>query len=139
MAKPSLPFTSAPKSLCILRLSAIGDICHTLPVIRLIQDTWPETKLTWIIGKTEYSLVDGIDDIEFIVVDKKQGWASYTQLRHALKGRQFDALIHLQMSLRSSIINRLIKAPIKLGFDKARAKDMQWLFTNAKIAAAKAK
>lgn len=52
-----LHFTKNPKNICVLRLSAIGDICHTLPVIRTIQARWPQTKITWIIGKTEYELL----------------------------------------------------------------------------------
>ena len=60
-----LPFKHAPHSLCILRLSAVGDICHALPVIRTIKHHWPHTQITWIIGKTEASLVADIDDIEF--------------------------------------------------------------------------
>ncbi|MGD8795401.1 MAG: glycosyltransferase family 9 protein [Thiohalophilus sp.] len=129
-----LPFTSAPDSLCILRLSAIGDICHTLPVVRTIQDTWPETRLSWIIGKTEYALLEGIPNIDFIVFDKSRGLEAYREVRRQLKGRRFDALLHMQMSLRSSLLSLLVESPVKLGFDRARAGDMQWLFTNHQIA-----
>lgn len=129
----TLPLTTPPDHLCILRLSAIGDICHALPLVRTIQQHWPETRLTWIIGKTEYSLVQDIPDIEFIVFDKSKGWKAYIELHRQLKDRSFDALLHMQMSLRASLISLLVNTPIKLGFDKARAKDMQWLFTNHKI------
>ena len=44
-------FTSLPKSLCILRLSAVGDVCHALAVVQHIQRYWPQTKLTWIVGR----------------------------------------------------------------------------------------
>ncbi|MCK5093021.1 MAG: glycosyltransferase family 9 protein [Gammaproteobacteria bacterium] len=131
----TLPFTTPPDRLCILRLSAIGDICHALPVVRTIQHHWPNTRLTWIIGKTEYSLVNDIPDIEFIVFDKLLGWKAYSELRKKLKGSSFDALLHMQMSLRASLISLLIDTPIKLGFDRKRAKDMQWLFSNHKIEA----
>jgi heptosyltransferase I len=135
----SLPFQSAPKHLCILRLSAVGDICHTVPVVRAIQARWPQTRLTWIIGKLEASLVGDIPGIEFIIFDKAQGWRAYLELRRELRnrmrGRRFDALLHMQISIRSSLASLLIDADIKLGFDKARAKDYQWLFTNARIPA----
>lgn len=131
----TLPFTTPPNHLCILRLSAIGDICHALPVVRTIQQYWPDTRLTWIIGKTEYSLISDIPDIEFVVFDKSLGWRAYSELRKKLVGQSFDALLHMQMSLRSSLISLLINTPIKLGFDKQRAKDMQWLFSNHKIKA----
>jgi heptosyltransferase I len=68
-----LPFAEPPESLCIVRLSAIGDTCHTVPVVRAIQDAWPTTKLTWIVGKTEHSLLAGLEGVEFVVLDKGKG------------------------------------------------------------------
>jgi len=134
----TLPFTAAPANLCILRLSAVGDICHTVPVVRSIQRQWPTTRITWIIGKLEASLVGDLSDIEFIIFDKARGWRAYAELRQTLrqrlKGQRFDALLQMQISIRSSIASLLIPADIKLGFDKARAKDYQWIFTNTRIA-----
>ena len=133
----SLPFSSPPKSICVLRLSAVGDICHTLPVIRTIQSQWPDTKITWIIGNIEHSLIGDINDIEFIVFDKSQGLRAYKNVLDKVKHRHFDALLHMQMSMRSSIVNRLIQTPVRIGFDRARAKDLQWLFNNEQIPAHK--
>ncbi len=130
----ALPLTSPPASLCILRLSAVGDICHTLPIVRTLQHVWPDTKLSWIIGKLEYSLVGDIPGIEFIIFDKAKGFRAYRELHQHMKGRHFDVLLHMQMSLRASLASLLIPATIRLGFDKQRANDLQWLFTNARIA-----
>lgn len=124
-----------PQSLCILRLSALGDITHTLPIFHTIRKTWPETKITWIIGKTEYEIVKGLKDVEFIIFNKKAGFSAYKNIRKRLKHKRFDVLLHMQMSLRASLISLLVKASTKIGFDRARAKDGQWLFTNKKIAA----
>jgi len=131
----SLPFHDAPTSLCILRLSAVGDICHTLPVVRTIQAHWPQTRISWIIGKLEASLVSDIPDIEFIEFDKSRGVKAYMDVRQALRRRRFDALLHMQMSLRSSVVNRMVSAKTRIGFDRARAKDLQWLFNNTQIPA----
>jgi len=128
-----LPFAVAPTSLCILRLSAVGDVCHTLPVVRTIQKVWPRTKITWVIGKLEASLMADIQNIEFITYDKSAGIKAYTQIYHKLRSRNFDALLHMQMSLRSSLINRLIPTKIRIGFDRYRAKDLQWIFNNHEI------
>ena len=128
-----LPLTIPPKKLCILRLSALGDISHTLPILRTIQHAWPETEISWIIGKTEYGLVYDIPDVNFIVFDKGEGLLAYKKIYQALRETTFDVLLHMQMSLRSSLISLLINADIKLGFDRERAKDLQWLFTNHKI------
>lgn len=128
-----LHFTTEPKSICILRLSAIGDICHTLPVVRTIQANWPQTKITWIIGKTEYELIKNIPDINFIIFDKKNGFKEYLKIRTQLNNIEFDVLLHMQMSLRASLVSLMINSKIKIGFDRKRAKDGQWLFTNKKI------
>ncbi len=111
----------------------MGDIAHALPLVRTLQKAWPETRITWVIGRLEHSLVGDIPGIEFIIFDKSRRWCAFTDLRRALKGRRFDVLLHMQMSLRASLASLLIKAKIRLGFDKARAKDGQWLFSNAKI------
>ena len=130
-----LPFAEPPRSVCLLRLSAIGDACHTVPIVRTLQHAWPDTQLTWIIGKAEARLMTLLDGVEFITVDKRAGLRARHRLRAQLRGRRFDALLHMQVSLRSSLVAKLVPADIKLGFDRARARELQWLFTNARIAA----
>ena len=125
--------SAPPKRICILRLSALGDITHALPVLRTFQQHWPDTHISWIIGKTEFELVKDIEGVEFIIFDKARGLAAYRQIRRVLKQQHFDVLLHMQLSLRASIISALTSADIKLGFDRARAKDLQWLFSNQKI------
>jgi len=129
----ALSFTSPPKSICLLRLSALGDVSHVLPMLRTLQTKWPETAITWIIGKTEHGLVSDLQGVDFIIFDKSKGVAAYRDLRNALKGRRFDVLLHMQAALRASLASLLVKADLRIGFDRARAKDMQWLFTNLKI------
>ncbi|MFQ5545298.1 MAG: glycosyltransferase family 9 protein, partial [Acidiferrobacterales bacterium] len=133
----TLALTLPPKSICILRLSAIGDVCHTVPVVRTLQHHWPETKITWVIGETEASLVSDIKGIEFVVFDKPQGWHAYRHLRKHVRGRRFDLLLQMQPAMRASIAGLFVSAPIRLGFDKIRARDHQWLFTTHRIPSAK--
>jgi heptosyltransferase I len=78
------------------------------------------------------SLVDGV---EFITVDKRAGFGARHALREQLRGRQFDVLLHMQLALRASLVARNVSATVKLGFDRARARDLQWMFTNARVAA----
>jgi heptosyltransferase I len=124
---------SAPDAICVLRLSAIGDCCHTLPVIRTIQAAWPATKITWVIGKTERSLMEGADGIEFITFDKANPAASRRALREELAGRQFPILLHMHPTMRANLASRCIRAERRIGFDRARARDFQWLFTSETI------
>ncbi len=50
-----------------------------------------------------------------------------------LKGRQFDALLHMQYAIRASVATLGIKAKYKLGFSSDRSQDFQTLFTNVKV------
>jgi heptosyltransferase I len=75
-----------------------------------------------------------IDGVEFITVDKRAGLAAGRDLHASLRGRRFDVLLHMQLSLRASLLSRLVPATVRLGFDRARARELQWLFTNARIA-----
>jgi len=122
---------------CLLRLSALGDITHVLPTLRTLQSNWPNTAITWIIGKTEYQLVKDIADVQFIIFDKSQGLAAYRELHkqisHANNGEAFDILLHMQLAIRASVASVFIPANIKLGFDKSRAKDLQSIFCNHAI------
>ena len=131
--KPSLPLAQPPKSICILRLSAIGDCTHVVPVVRTIQKHWPGTGISWIIGKLEASLVGDIEGVEFIIFDKSRRLRALADLRRELAGRNFDVLLNMQVALRASMASLFVKAPIRLGYDKARSRDGQRLFTNHRI------
>jgi heptosyltransferase I len=124
-----------PDQLCLIRLSAIGDTCHTVPIVRTIQKAWPDTQIVWVVGKVEHELLAGLSGVEFVILDKKRGWAGYLDLRRQLAGRRFPLLLHMHASMRANYASLMIRADTRLGFDRARARDFQWLFCNARIAA----
>jgi heptosyltransferase I len=129
-------FNAPPQRVCLLRLSAIGDTCHALAALRTMQAAWPQTRFTWIIGKLEAKLMTALlPEVEFITFDKSAMLKELRRLRAVLLDRRFDLLLDLQLSIRASLISTLVRAPVKLGFDRRRAREMQWLFTNAQIAA----
>ncbi|WP_394129181.1 glycosyltransferase family 9 protein [Shewanella maritima] len=121
------------KSLCLLRLSAIGDVCHAVAMVQAIQRQYPQLAITWVIGKVEYQLVQHIAGVNFVIFDKSRGWQSYVDLKRNLGKQQFDVLLHMQVALRATIASLMIKAKERIGFDKARAKEGQWLVTNRQI------
>lgn len=125
-----LPMQDIPREICILRLSALGDVTHTVPVIRAINAHWPQTKVTWIIGKSEHRLLQNLQGVEFIPFDKRGGVESLKKLKKQLKGRSFDVLLHMQVALRANIISRLVKAPLRLGWDRSRSRDGHHWFIN---------
>lgn len=127
--------TTAPESICIIRLSAIGDCCHTLPVVRTLQTAYPDTAITWIIGTTEHHLLQGADGIEFITFDKSKGLSGLLDVRRKLEGRHFPILLDMHASMRANFVSMMVNARRRIGFDRARARDYQWLFTNERIPA----
>ncbi len=129
------PFETPPARICILRLSALGDVCHALPVVRTLQDAWPGTRFTWVLGALEHKLLGHIPDVEFVVFDKKAGLAGYRDLRRRLSGQRFDALLHMQLAIRASLAAAVVPAKVRIGFDRARARELQWLFTTHRIEA----
>ncbi len=122
------------ENICILRLSAIGDVTHVLPAIHSLRQSRPDAKITWIIGKLEHQLVSGLEGIEFIVFDKSKGMREYLDLRKTLRGRRFDTLLHMQVALRANLVSLMISADRKIGYDRKRSKDLHGLFINKRIA-----
>ncbi len=121
------------QSICIVRLSAIGDVTHMLPIIHSIQKFRPSARITWVIGKLEYKLVGDLANVEFIQFDKQLGLRAYKQVLTQLEGRSFDILLACQVSLRANILSALIPAKRKIGYDKQRAKDLHSLMINEHI------
>src|ERR1700752_1676149 len=108
-----LPLAEPPRSLCILRLSAIGDTCHVVPIVRTLQQAWPATQLTWIIGRGEARLMSLVEGVEFITVDKRAGLAGLRELLQRVGGRRFDVLLHMQVALRASLAAGCVPAAVK--------------------------
>lgn len=121
------------KSICILRLSAIGDVTHVIPVVLSLQEQVPGAEITWVIGKIEANLVRDLPGVEFIIFDKKAGRRGYSDLRKKMQGRKFDALLHMQVAFRANLAAACIPASVKVGYDKARSKDLHSLFINRRI------
>lgn len=117
-------------SICILRLSAIGDVTHVLPVINAIRKHQPQVRISWIIGKLEARLLKGFEGVELIVFDKNGGFNAVRQLRKTLKDRKFDVLLHMQVAARANLLSRLVKAPLRIGWDKPRWRDRHQWFIN---------
>ncbi len=64
------------------------------------------------------------------MLDKSLGWGGYGAVRRALGGRRFDALLHMHASARANLVSLVVASPLRIGFDRARARDYQWLFCN---------
>lgn len=124
-----------PNGICVLRLSAIGDVAHTAAVVRSLQDAFPGAPLTWIVGRVEAAVASLVPGVDIITVDKRHPVREALRLRRALRQR-FDALLHMQVSFRSNVISLGVRATERWGFDPARSKEGHSLVINRRIAAA---
>jgi len=105
-------------SICILRLSSIGDVTHVIPIISTLQKKYKDPTITWVIGKVEYELVKNLSNINFVVIDKNDTINSIMKLRSYFKDQNFDVVFHMQKSLRSKLIANIIKGRVDVTFNE---------------------
>lgn len=118
----------------IVMMSAVGDAVHVLPVLNALKRHSPGAKVSWVLQPGAASLVRGhpaVDDI--VIFDRSLGWRAYPAVRRELAQRQFDVVLGLQVYFKAGLVTALTRAPVKLGFDRARARDLNWLFTTHRI------
>jgi heptosyltransferase I len=129
------PAPRAPSSVCLLRLSALGDVTHVVPLVRTLRRAWPQLSLTWIIGKAERRLLDGLEGVTFIEYDKSSGLGGMRALRRALRahGGRFDVLLQMQVAARANLLSAFVPARRRIGYDRSRSKDLHGLFVGERI------
>lgn len=122
------------RRVCIVMMSAVGDAVHVLPVINALKRRAPGVRITWILQPGPATLVRGHRSVdEIILFDRSKGVAAFADMRRTLAGREFDLVIALQVYFKAGIVTGFTRAPVKLGFDRARARDFNWLFTTHRI------
>jgi heptosyltransferase I len=122
------------RRVCIVMMSAVGDAVHVLPVINALKRHSPNVHITWILQPGPATLVRGHQSVdEIIVFDRAKGLSAFADVRRELASRSFDLVINLQVYFKAGIVTRFTRATVKLGFDRARARDFNWLFTTHRI------
>jgi heptosyltransferase I len=120
--------------ICVVMLSAVGDAVHALPVVTALKRHDPSSRITWVLQTGPASLVRGHPAVDEIVLfERSRGWRAFLDIRRQLAGRRFDLVLNLQVYFKGSVVTALTRAPVKLGFDRARARDLNWLVTTHKI------
>lgn len=130
-----MPRVNAPlERICIVMLTAVGDAVHVLPVVTAIKRQHPRAHITWVLQPGPATLVRGHPDVdEILLFERRKGWRAFRDLRRILTARRFDLVLAMQSYLKAGVITWFTRAPVKLGFDPARARDGSWLFTNAAL------
>ncbi len=124
--------TPIPRSVCLLRLSALGDVTHVLPLVHTLRDAWPSVTIDWVIGRAEHKLLEGLPGVRFVDYDKRSGLGGMLALRREL-GHRADALLQLQVSARANVLSTLIPARRRIGYDRSRSKEGHGLVIRERI------
>jgi heptosyltransferase I len=134
MSDRSLQTATAFHDVLIVMMSALGDAVHVLPVINALKRARPDSRISWVLQPGPASLIAGHPAVdEFLIFEKSRGLRALTVLRSRMSGRRWDLLLALQVYFKASLVTALANADVKLGFDRARARDLNWLFTNQRI------
>ena len=125
-----------PIRICVVMMSAVGDAVHVLPVINAIKRARPSSWITWVLQPVPATLVRDHESVdEVIIFDRSKGVAGMKEVIIQLRERKFDLLLDLQVYFKAGVITAFSGAPRRIGFNRARARDANWLFTNERIAA----
>ncbi len=124
------------RSVGIVMMSAVGDAVHVLPLLTALKRHSPDVRVTWVLQPGAATLVRGHWAVDQIIeFDRARGWRAYPAVRRALAAEQFDVVLALQVYFKAGIVTSFTRAPVKLGFDRARARDLNWLFTTDRLPA----
>lgn len=114
-------------NILIVKLSAIGDVIHALPVSYALKQCYPEARITWVVERPAYDLLTNNPNIdEIIVFDKPKFKTLSGFFRHApefisfLRHKQFDLALDLQGLFKSSMISFFSGAKQRLVYQNTR-------------------
>ncbi len=122
---------------CVVMLAAVGDAVHALPVLNAIKRAHPAARISWVMQTGALTdLLTGHPALdEVIPLHRAQGARGFAAVRRLLRQRDFDVVLVLQPYLKSGIVSWFAPARVRLGFDRARARDLSWLFSTHRLPA----
>ena len=119
--------------IAIVRFSALGDVVMVSASVRALRQSLPTAKITWITSPLAYALLKGMEGIQFEVIEKPRFFSDYRAFYRKFRHSQFDVVLAMQANLRINLLYPALRSPLKIGFDRTRAREGQWLFCNRHI------
>jgi lipopolysaccharide heptosyltransferase I len=123
----------------VVKLSAIGDIIHTLPAVAALRRAYPEAWLAWLVERAGANLLRGNPDLDELITVDLRGWRANwcAGLRHMwyvirhLRRASFDVCIDFQGLFKSALFTYGSGAPRRLGFPRQMCREpLSAVFTN---------
>ena len=135
-------------NILIVKLSAIGDVIHTLPAANSIRAHYPKAHITWLVEAAAADLVVGHRVLDRVIVSHRKRWLrelkgprrrqeAFAEIRrfwHDLRDTRYDLVIDFQALLKSAMLVYLARGRRKIGFDKGmQHQEHSYLFLNERI------
>lgn len=115
----------------IVRLSAIGDVMHTMPLLPALRDALPQAHLSWVVEDRAAGLLRGHKALDELIVVPRRWYRSpavVLGLRRRLRAMKFDVAIDVQCLSKSSLVAWISGAPTRIGYDGADGREIsRWL------------
>ncbi|CAN5763353.1 glycosyltransferase family 9 protein [soil metagenome] len=129
------PTDLAGRRIALVMMSAIGDVVHALPLVNSIRAAAPDAHLTWVIQPVPRQLLDGHPAVdEFLPFHRGRGWRAYPEVHRLVRARAFDLVLDPHVFFKAGVVTAMLRAPRKVGYDRARAPDLNWLFSTERLA-----
>ena len=123
------------KNILIVKLSAIGDVVHALPVAYALKQAYPQAKISWIVEKAAYELLTNNPNIDEVIIFEKQKYKSLAGFMANgpafigwLRQQKYDLVLDLQGLFKSGMIAFCSGAKTRLVYENTR-EGSQWLST----------
>lgn len=127
----------------IVRLSAIGDILHGLPVARALKAWRPGLELIWLVEDRFACLLRNVSELDEVIEVPRAGWrreggplgvvADGWRLGASLRQRRFDASLDLQGLTKSGLWPWLGRVPVRIGFGDEQGRELNRWLCNVKV------
>ena len=139
----------APENILIVKLSAIGDVIHTLPALNAIRRKYPEARITWLVEEAAAGIIEGHPALDRVLVSRRKSWlrgltgpAKYRHAREVinflkeLRDTRYDMILDFQASLKGGLLIALARGRRKIGFGPGlEHQEHSDLFLNEKVPA----
>jgi len=114
----------------IVRVSAIGDVIHGIPVLCALREAYPSAFLAWVAEGTAGDVLEGHPALDELVRVRRRWWKSPSdvwRMRQRLRQLKFDVAIDLQCLTKSAITAWLSGAPRRIGKTGVEGRELsQW-------------
>ncbi len=130
------------KRILIIRLSAIGDVIHTLPCLNALRRQFPEAYIAWVVEDFVSDLVKDHPQLDEVFIIPKKKWRRFKPSTltsemlpfiKTLRSKKFDVSIDFQGLTKSSVLGYLSGAKMRLGFAGKDGRELSRFFNNTLI------